>query len=43
MKSGEMTSDRERRERGWFDEADSNEDENLSVEEWKTWKLSQGR
>ncbi len=42
MKNGEMDRAREKRERGWFDEADANRDEAVSLEEFRDWKLSQG-
>ena len=42
MKNGEMDRAREKREEGWFDDADANRDETVSLEEFIDWKLSQG-
>jgi len=42
MKDGEMDRSRKKREKGWFDDADSNGDDTVSLEEFKDWKLSQG-
>ncbi len=41
MKDGEMTADRRDREKGWFDQADANHDEKVSIGEWIDWKASQ--
>ena len=43
MKNYELTSDQRDREKGWFDEADGNSDEKLTLGEWIDWKASQGR
>lgn len=43
MKNGEMTRDREQRERGWFDQADTDKNEELSVDEWVAWNANRGR
>lgn len=43
MKNYELTADQEKREKGWFDEADANDDEKITIGEWIDWKSSQGR
>lgn len=43
MKDGDMTPDRRSREKKWYDQADENRDEKLTVEEWIKWKASQGQ
>ena len=43
MKNYELTSEQERREKGWFDQADGNEDGKVSLGEWIDWKANQGR
>ena len=43
MKNYELTRDQEKREKGWFDQADGNGDEKVTVGEWIDWKANQGR
>ena len=41
MKDGDMPRDRREREKGWFDQADENEDGVLTLDEWIDWKSKQ--
>tara|TARA_R110002096_G_scaffold318022_16_gene512466 strand:- start:422 stop:652 length:231 start_codon:yes stop_codon:yes gene_type:complete len=43
MKNYELTNEQRERERGWFDQADANRNEQLTLGEWIDWKASQGR
>ncbi|MEM7011045.1 MAG: M56 family metallopeptidase, partial [Verrucomicrobiota bacterium] len=42
MKSYEMTAAQRERDRGWFDQADANGDEKVTLGEWIDWKANQG-
>jgi Ca2+-binding EF-hand superfamily protein len=41
MKNYELSADQEKREKGWFDQADSNGDGKVTLGEWIDWKASQ--
>ncbi len=43
MKNYELTREQREREKGWFDQADANNDEKMTLGEWIDWKASQGR
>ncbi len=43
MKNYKLSSEQEEREKGWFDQADANDNGELTIGEWIDWKSSQGR
>ena len=41
MKNYTLSSDQEKREKGWYDQADANGDKKVTIGEWIDWKSSQ--